>query len=400
MPSRILILSSAHPTDDKRVYHKFARSFVQAGWDVRWIGPDLRIPGSTLPREVQWSLISAPKGRVGRLLSLGLLLGVSRGHMGRGGWVYCPDPDAMLVAIPISRGIGANLLFDIHEMFHQTHISRWASGHAQRPAAESVRMGIRAFASKADLVVSPSPRVLDAYLPEDHKGLLLRNTVSRSFAEAVEASRKVSSNAGEPTVPLIMAGIPGEPRGTPELARALAILHAEYGLEMRALVIGDDEGLRMALDSSEPGLWSRTSRYFLVNAPLPHERMPELLSRCVAGIIGYTGSMAGPNLGNRTFEYMAAGIPILAPQESPLIAEIINMHRCGITYTNGDVFSLARALSAVAQDSASAQAMGDAGRAAFLASYSWDAEFERLLARMDEVDRAAAQRRRWRPGTG
>ena len=383
MPSSIVILTSAHPTDDKRVYHKFARSFVRAGWDVSWFGVDLSTPGSVLSRDVDWHLSPPPETRVQRLKSLPQLLGATRGLRHTGGWVYCPDPDAMAVAIPSARRMGAKLVFDIHELFHETHMSKWAGGRAHRPASEAVRRSIRAAAARADIVSSPSPGVLDAYLPENRSGLLLRNTVPRSFADEAESAR-TNIPSGPP---VIMAGIPGGPRGTPEIARALALVDSMFGIELRALVLGDEQGLRTALDTSEPGLWARTARYFVIAEPVPHEQMPASLSGCIAGIIGYTGAMAGPNLGNRTFEYMAAGIPVLAPTQSPLIAEIINTHGCGLTYSNNDVSSLAHAMARIAQDPPSARVMGQAGRDAFLSSYSWDAEFERLLDRMSELDR-------------
>ena len=39
----VCIVTSAHPLDDVRVHTKFAESFLQNGWDVSWVGPDIAL---------------------------------------------------------------------------------------------------------------------------------------------------------------------------------------------------------------------------------------------------------------------------------------------------------------------------------------------------------------------
>ncbi len=385
MPPSIAIVTSAHPTDDTRVFHKFAKSFLDAGWQVSWAGVDLKTAGSQRPAEITWRLAPPPRSRAQRLLSVPRLLRTARELPAPVDWLYCPDPDAMVAAIPIARRLRARLIFDIHEMFHETHMTKWVGRRENRAASAAVRVGIRALAARADIVASPAPALLEAYVDATRPQILLRNTVPRRFADAVTAARA----AEPPEGPLFMAGKPGRSRGIPEIAKALEYVAAEHGSTARALVLGEAQELRTTLEADEPGLWDRTSRFFVVSRPVPHDTMPKTLAPCTAGIIGYTGPMAGPNLGNRTFEYMAAGIPVLAPVESPRIAEILDSQGCGLKYSNADYRTLGEAMTQVITDDEGTRRMGAAGREAFLSTYSWDAEFERLLDLMSALDRGA-----------
>src|SRR5262249_41666012 len=80
----------------------------------------------------------------------------------------------------------------------------------------------------------------------------------------------------------------------------------------------------------------------------------------------------------KMFEYMAAGIPVIA-SDFPLWRSIVRGTGCGILVDPCDPSSIAKAISYLLTHDAEAEAMGNRGRAAVKLHYNWDREERKLL---------------------
>jgi glycosyltransferase involved in cell wall biosynthesis len=80
----------------------------------------------------------------------------------------------------------------------------------------------------------------------------------------------------------------------------------------------------------------------------------------------------------KMFEYMAAGLPIIA-SNFPLWEEIIKGAGCGILIDPEDTESISQAMLWILDHPEEAQLMGDRGRRAVLQKYNWDREADQLL---------------------
>ena len=121
---------------------------------------------------------------------------------------------------------------------------------------------------------------------------------------------------------------------------------------------------------------------------VPHDLMPALLGSQDVGMIAYQRDLGVDSLPNRLFEYMAAGLAVLAPSYSPEIASILEEERVGLSADFEDPVDIARALTWCLDHPEDLAAMGVRAREAFLTRYNWDAEAERLVAAMREVEEA------------
>ena len=80
----------------------------------------------------------------------------------------------------------------------------------------------------------------------------------------------------------------------------------------------------------------------------------------------------------KMFEYMAAGIPVIA-SDFPLWKEIIDGNRCGLCINPFSSRELADAVIYLLGNTVIAEAMGPNGRAAIPEQYNWETETINLL---------------------
>jgi glycosyltransferase involved in cell wall biosynthesis len=81
---------------------------------------------------------------------------------------------------------------------------------------------------------------------------------------------------------------------------------------------------------------------------------------------------------NKLFESMMLGKPIVVARGTH-VDDLVEKHRCGLVVPYGDERALAAALDRLAADPGFRQALGQAGRQAYEAFYSWDRMRARLV---------------------
>jgi glycosyltransferase involved in cell wall biosynthesis len=85
------------------------------------------------------------------------------------------------------------------------------------------------------------------------------------------------------------------------------------------------------------------------------------------------------SLPNKLFQYMAAGIPVVAA-DYPQFREVVIDHGAGLLADTTDPDSLAQAIGEILEDPGRAAEMGRRGRAAVLESYHWERAADTLRA--------------------
>lgn len=112
---------------------------------------------------------------------------------------------------------------------------------------------------------------------------------------------------------------------------------------------------------------------------LDREKVKELLTKSNVAIVTF---LPAPNhiesQPNKMFEYMSAGIPVVA-SNFPLWKEIIEDNDCGICVDPTSSEEIANAISYLNDNKEVAANMGINGRKAVLDKYNWTAESKKLL---------------------
>ncbi len=170
--------------------------------------------------------------------------------------------------------------------------------------------------------------------------------------------------------------------GVLDFVRAAGIM-LEAGHMLHFMLIGDGP-----LRKQAEQLASQWPSHFTFTGAVPYEQVPALLSTATIGVAPFN---TAPHPALRAagffwsplkiYEYMAAGLPVVTANISPL--NIVIRHGSeGMLFREGDTADLAAAMTNLLQDPQAARSMGQRGRERVVAHYSWAhhcAELEKIL---------------------
>ena len=169
---------------------------------------------------------------------------------------------------------------------------------------------------------------------------------------------------------------------------AFEMVEAIGKTKYRLLLAGDFEpGLENKLKQT-PG-WRQVEALGFVD----REGVRTMMARSMAGMVLFHPE---PNhidaQPNKMFEYMSAGIPVIA-SNFPLWREIIEGAECGICVDPLNTEEIAGAIRFIVEHPVEAEQMGKNGRRAVEERYNWGMEEKKLLGIYSGLAHAKAQRR-------
>lgn len=163
-------------------------------------------------------------------------------------------------------------------------------------------------------------------------------------------------------------------RGISEVCLAMGMLQSNARLNLCGCF--SEAGLAHAVKAM-PG-WQRVNEYGYVD----RTGIREVLSRSVAGLVTLHPEINYIDaLPVKMFEYMSAGIPVIA-SDFPLWREIIESNDCGLLVDPLNPSAIAQAIDYLVTHPEEAQRMGINGRKAVNERYNWAIEEKSCLSFM------------------
>lgn len=355
-------LTSAHPRYDTRIYQKLCQSTVNAGYRTTIVVADGK--GDELsPLGIEIVDVGRSAGRLNRMLratqrvkECALSLNADIYHL--------HDPELIPVGLALKRR-GRRVIFDFHEDVPKQLLSKPYMDHRVARFVSGVFARYESYAvPKFDAIVGATPVITEKF-----RGKARRLANINNFPQLgeLESALPWESKADE----VAYVGAISAIRGIVPLVQALAATQSGAKLN---LVGAFSDKVSQKQAESLPG-WQNVR----VAGVVDRHGVRDILARSVAGIVTF---LPLPNhvdaQPNKMFEYMSAGIPVIA-SDFPLWREIIVGHDCGLCVDPLDAGAIASAIDALVSDRARAEQMGRNGRKAVQEIFNWSKEEGKLL---------------------
>jgi glycosyltransferase involved in cell wall biosynthesis len=272
-------------------------------------------------------------------------------------------------ALEYARGRGAPTVLEVNaplieeQARHRTLVDRAAAEEVAR----------RAFAA-VDVLVAVSAEVaayLESFPQARGRVHVVPNGVDPArFPDGLRPSQP--GPAGSFTVGFVGTLKPWHGLGT--LVEAFALLR-QHDPHARLLIVGDGPGRAdLEADLAVRGLRDAAE---LVGAMDPAD-IPGLLASMDVGVAPYPAGEGFYFSPLKVYEYMAAGLPVVASRLGQL-AGLIRPGENGLLCPPGDAITLAEALGWLRRRPALRRRLGEAARRDVLREHTWDAVVRRVL---------------------
>jgi len=275
------------------------------------------------------------------------------------------DPELIPAGLRLKR-LGKKVIFDAHE---DVPVQLLSKPYLHPLAARVLARGFSAYqryaCSRFDGIVAATPFIRDKFLAIHPHTVDVNNY---PLPTEFDAEAAWSDKHKE----VCYVGSVAALRGIRELVNAIPLL--ESGARITLAGQFSEAPLEAELRSL-PG-WERLLRLGHVD----RAGVRAVMARSIAGLVTLHPA---PNyldaLPVKMFEYMAAGIPVIASR-IPLWREIVESNQCGVCVDPLDPAAIAAAIDYFVLNPAVARRMGQNGRKAIVDRYNWINEARKLLA--------------------
>jgi glycosyltransferase involved in cell wall biosynthesis len=239
---------------------------------------------------------------------------------------------------------------------------------------EPMRRWRERLVRRADLIVSPSARILPDWVPRERVLEIEWGADTTRFRPETPGPVPYSRTPG--TAVAVFAGAFRAWHGARQFVDAMGLLRAHGQDWLHAVLIGDGPE-RPAAEQAAQGIPGVT-----FTGALAHDVMPAALAGADIGVAPFDVARHPPlSLGFywsplKIFEYMASGLPVVAPAV-PRLGSLIGHGVEGVLYDPATPAALAGALSSLA-DAHRRTTLGAAARDRAVRDYSWDAHCQAL----------------------
>jgi glycosyltransferase involved in cell wall biosynthesis len=365
--AKIAHLTSAHPRFDTRIFHKQCVTLAEHGHKVSLVVADGA--GATEAKAISIIDVGRPAGRVNRMLhTTGRVLAAARELDAD---IYqLHDPELIPCGLRLKQ-LGKKVVFDSHEdvpvqLLSKPYLGKMSGQILARGFGAYERYACRRF----DGIIAATDIIRDKFLAINPATVDVHNfPLLREFDEP--------ANWGDKACEVCYVGNISAIRGIRELVRACEHLRSPARLSVAGAF-------------AEPSLQTEVTAYpgwerVIAHGHLDRAGVSGVMARALAGVVtlhpvtSYIECMPV-----KMFEYMAAGIPVIA-SHYPRWRAIVEGNDCGVCVDPLDPVAIAEAMDYFVTHPEIGKRMGENGRRAVLEKYNWQPEARKLLALYDQL---------------
>lgn len=347
-------MTDAHAPFDDRIYLKECISLHEAGYDTYIVarGEDCVKEG------VHIVGCGNPKGRIDRILFY------SKRVYKKAIFLDCDiyhfhDPELLLHALRLKRR-GKKVIFDSHEDVPAQILDKeWIPLFLRKLVASCYRLYETYIVKQIDAVVAATP-----HIGKQFEGRAKKIVIVNNYPRLDDITFHTTPFQERDPI-ICYAG------GISEIRGEQIMIEAMKDLDAILILAGEHE----KMDSGRVKYLGYIDR----------NGINRLYGQAVAGLILLLPTSNYVNsLPIKMFEYMAAGLPVIA-SDFPLWKKIIEDNHCGICVNPENVDEVRAACKTLLEKISLGEEMGYSGRKAVIQKYNWDYEKRKLLALYEEL---------------
>lgn len=358
--TRVSHLTSAHPRFDARIFIKMCSSLAKSDYEVSLIVADGN--GEQTRNAVKIYDVGAAKSRLDRIfnapkrvLKQALAIDADLYHL--------HDPELIPIGLILKKR-GKKVIFDSHEdVPQQLLVKPYLSTVTLRLLSFAFSLFERVTCRHFDAVIGATPHIRDKFLKINPCSMDVNNFPIVDELKPLDAPQRRSTIS-------YVGAIAGN-RGIREMVKAME--HVQSGVNLS--VAGHFSENNVSDEVREYPGWAHVVELGVCDRP----GVRDLMAQSIAGLntlhpkINY---MQG--LSVKMFEYMSAGIPVIA-SNFPLFQELIEGNECGICVDPLEPRAIAAAIDILVEHPELAKKMGENGQSAVRSRFNWGKEETKLL---------------------
>lgn len=365
MVTTVVHMTSVHRFTDTRICHRECAGLLRAGYAVVLIASVP--PGHDeegLPSGLQLMGVRPARTRLGRMLTVTPVV-FWHAFRTRAVLYHLHDPELLPFGV-LLRLLGRRVVYDVHEDYRAEIVTkewlpRWARGFVARATmiVESLAAGV--FSG----IVGATPTITAKFTQAR------RRVTVCNFPSPEDLPVMAGGEFRRRRKAVIYVGDITAKRGIHEILNALS----ETQQDCTCILGGRFNPPELLQQCRAKAAWARVEfKGWLSRAQYAYE-----LATVRGGVILFQRSPNHLNsLPNKLFEYMSAGIPIIA-SDFPLWRGLIETIGCGVLVDPSNPKAVAAAIDWMISHPEEAQTMGEKGRLAVAREYNWNTQQRELL---------------------